>query len=195
MLIHKREGSQGFTIVELLIVVVVIAILAAITLVAYSGIQQRANNAAITDAASKSLRMIQAYIAANDKYPYTGNGTGVCITLSSGCISQVGTVGTSISTFNNNMATVGSLPQVVPSSGSDRYGVFYVYDQARTLNSQPQPAILLYWLFGTSQQCGLGGVTQEVGGASTLVSSTTGYTVADDSGKTRCRISVPGPSV
>ena len=36
--------QKGFTIVELLIVVVVIAILAAITVVSYTGIAQRANN-------------------------------------------------------------------------------------------------------------------------------------------------------
>ena len=35
--------KSGFTIVELLIVVVVIAILAAISIVAYAGIQNRAN--------------------------------------------------------------------------------------------------------------------------------------------------------
>jgi prepilin-type N-terminal cleavage/methylation domain-containing protein len=39
--------SQGFTIVELLIVVVVIAILAAITIIAYNGIQNRANDSAV----------------------------------------------------------------------------------------------------------------------------------------------------
>ncbi len=38
---------QGFTIVELLIVIVVIAILAAISVVAYTGIQDRANDATV----------------------------------------------------------------------------------------------------------------------------------------------------
>lgn len=41
---HKRlsdSSNKGFTIVELLIVVVVIAILAAITIVAYNGITYR----------------------------------------------------------------------------------------------------------------------------------------------------------
>jgi type IV pilus assembly protein PilA len=45
---HKKQ--TGFTIVELLIVIVVIGILAAITVVAYSGIQQRARDAKIASA-------------------------------------------------------------------------------------------------------------------------------------------------
>ena len=39
---NRGHSQLGFTIVELLIVVVVIAILAAITIVSYNGIQQRA---------------------------------------------------------------------------------------------------------------------------------------------------------
>ena len=44
-MITKKQ--TGFTIVELLIVIVIIGILAAITVVAYSNIQQRANNSKI----------------------------------------------------------------------------------------------------------------------------------------------------
>ncbi|MCA9336117.1 prepilin-type N-terminal cleavage/methylation domain-containing protein, partial [Candidatus Saccharibacteria bacterium] len=39
-----KNKKTGFTIVELLIVIVVIAILAAITIVAYNGIQQRSRD-------------------------------------------------------------------------------------------------------------------------------------------------------
>lgn len=55
-----RKSTSGFTIVELLIVIVVIAILAAITIVAYNGIQARAKATSITtgfNQIDKSLRM------------------------------------------------------------------------------------------------------------------------------------------
>ena len=41
-IVQRRDNHSGFTIVELLIVIVVIGILAAISIVAYSGIQERA---------------------------------------------------------------------------------------------------------------------------------------------------------
>ena len=55
---HSATYSRGFTIVELLIVVVVIAILAAITIVAYNGIQNRAKNSAVQSTASQVSKKI-----------------------------------------------------------------------------------------------------------------------------------------
>lgn len=44
----RRWASKGFTIVELLIVIVVIAILAAITIVSYNGVTNRAADSAVS---------------------------------------------------------------------------------------------------------------------------------------------------
>ena len=65
----KQTKARGFTIVELLIVIVVIAILAAITIVAYNGVQNRANNAASTYAANTVMKKIEAANAINTGYP------------------------------------------------------------------------------------------------------------------------------
>ena len=63
--------KQGFTIVELLIVVVVIAILAAITIVSYNGITNRANASAAESLASGALKKAEAYNAEESRYPLT----------------------------------------------------------------------------------------------------------------------------
>jgi general secretion pathway protein G len=64
-----RKTTSGFTIVELLVVIVVIAILAAITIVAYNGIQNRAYDSAVQADLSNLSKKYELYKATNDKYP------------------------------------------------------------------------------------------------------------------------------
>lgn len=67
----KKDVTKphGFTIVELLIVIVVIGIIAAISIVAFNGVQQRARDTArITD--MKNLaKSLELYALENDTYP------------------------------------------------------------------------------------------------------------------------------
>lgn len=57
----RFTSRQGFTIVELLIVVVVIAILAAITIVSYNGITKRANESAVQSTLSQAFTGLTMY--------------------------------------------------------------------------------------------------------------------------------------
>jgi len=70
MMLNKKSQT-GFTIVELLIVVVVIAILAAITIVSYNGIQNRANDASVQADLRSNGQAIEQYYVLNNTYPST----------------------------------------------------------------------------------------------------------------------------
>lgn len=61
--------QSGFTIVELLIVIVVIAILAAITLVTYNGIQVRARDTRRSTDIAAILQALDTYNILNSGYP------------------------------------------------------------------------------------------------------------------------------
>lgn len=84
---HEYQKSlnmnpSGFTIVELLIVIVVIGILAAITIVAYNGIQARAKFTQQASEVDKIGKAIQLWTAENGKsigesgHGYNGRGLG-----------------------------------------------------------------------------------------------------------------------
>lgn len=69
----RRNKHTGFTIVELLIVIVIIGILAAITIAAYNGIQNRVKVAAMQSDLSQAAKAVLAYKVADssENYPTT----------------------------------------------------------------------------------------------------------------------------
>jgi len=104
MRVYKHQS--GFTIVELLVVIVVIGILAAVTIVAYNGVQERARIASVSGALNQANKKLNIYQVDNAVYPPTGslqlagltNGpdityqykttaTGYCLTATSGTTS------------------------------------------------------------------------------------------------------------
>ena len=77
---NKRETeAKAFTIVELLIVIVIIGILAAITIVSYTGITKKANEASLQSDLANSKKKFALYFTEHGVYP-TGLDENKCPT-------------------------------------------------------------------------------------------------------------------
>lgn len=108
--IKTMRKDRGFTIVELLIVIVVIAILAAIVIVAYQGITAKANTTKAQTNAVSAQKVGEAMNADNGVYPATAASfkTGSASTQLPGSISIVpgsGTAATELALVNPNNGT------------------------------------------------------------------------------------------
>ena len=69
----SRLHNNGFTIVELLIVIVVIGVLSSVTAVAYNGVSQRANYSVAKQNFSAALKAIELYKQDKGYYPDSEN--------------------------------------------------------------------------------------------------------------------------
>lgn len=72
------NSEFGFTIVELLVVIVVIGILAAITIVSYTGVTKKANETVLISDLSNNANKLGLYQAIYGSYPTTPLGPNNC---------------------------------------------------------------------------------------------------------------------
>ena len=125
-----RKSVQGFTIVELLIVIVVIAILAAITVAAYNGIQNRSRTSAGSANASSVLKKAELYNSLYSGYPTycqlvtntvapTGTPTtGTGLGASTPCVAGGASTGTEVTIVGISGLTMIAVTGTTSSSGS-----------------------------------------------------------------------------
>jgi prepilin-type N-terminal cleavage/methylation domain-containing protein len=87
-----KKTMSGFTIMELVIVIIVIGILMAITLVTYNGAQDRAKNAQTLSAVDQWLKALEIYRARNGSFPAMNSclGANYLYTVSGAGASGVG---------------------------------------------------------------------------------------------------------
>ena len=133
----RNIKSKGFTIVELLIVIVVIAILAAITIVAYNGIQSRARNSAAQSAAETMQKKIEAFNSVTGAYPVSGSSLATQLngqnesSLNGANLSE----GTPTSSNGTNTVLVKFCTAPTAATG---YQIFYYDFTAGSVPSTPQ---------------------------------------------------------
>jgi type II secretion system protein G len=136
------KTRSGFTIVELLVVIVVIAILAAITIVAYNGIQQRARDAQRRSDFATLEKALRLYRIDNNGFPQCA-ASGA---FTAG-VDSANTCLLSVISAQLVPKYIGSLPKDPANTGSYQYRYAVGYGKASgscTLSYLPsQDAYLL----------------------------------------------------
>jgi prepilin-type N-terminal cleavage/methylation domain-containing protein len=120
--------DRGFTIVELLIVIVVIGILAAIVIVAYNGIQNQARATQAQATASALAKKAEAYNAdsagGNGTYPTAlSQMSGSSNSSRSYFVSGISVVSTAMTSSTASPTTV----RVIPCTGGGARVVYWDY--------------------------------------------------------------------
>lgn len=146
-----KKNTSGFTIVELLIVIVVIGILAAIVIVAYSGAQSRARNSQIKSGVVAYQKALNLYATLNNSYPNNSGCLGANYPLNNCWVGPSGNYSVN-ATLDTNLATVMSTKpslstNVLQITASDqRLGALYRYTSAADIK-------IIYYLEGAGQTC------------------------------------------
>jgi len=161
MVYRGLKHSRGFTIVELLIVIVVIGILAAITIVAYNGIQTRARNAQVIAGVNVYKKAIELYNVDNGSYPLTtgclgaGYPSNACWTGVNGNRNVSAVLDAALDPYVKQKPVLSTKLLKITSVGDLRLGAVY------NVNS-PTDIKLVYYLEGAGQIClnGSAGATE-----------------------------------
>ena len=122
--------QKGFTLVELLVVIVVIGILAAASVTAYAGINRRAQNAQIASAMKQWESIMISYKTLKGSYYTTASGCQPLLGASASDFTDLGGCTATFDTvlMNDIRTTVGvSLPNGrLPDFGGSTQGIRYL---------------------------------------------------------------------
>lgn len=119
---------SGFTIVELLIVIVVIAILAAISIVAYSGIQARGRDAQRAQDIGVITQALEVYYIDNGRYPNGSCASGCTINGGWSTTNDVGWDSLKVALVPKYISSLPSDPKATIGANptaQDNYGYAY----------------------------------------------------------------------
>ena len=165
--------SKGFTIVELLIVIVIIAILAVIIIISFNGITKKAEYTSIAVTVKQYAKAFDMYRIENGINPISsGTGTvGFCVgegypnldaDPEGDCINDADYA---LFTFNEDSAFNDKIRPYIPTlpniqkegfvAGGHNYnGLNYAFDPNIYLDGVSQPrSFLFYYLKGQNQDC------------------------------------------
>ena len=115
-----KKAQQGFTLIELMIVVAIIGILAAIAMPAYQDYTIRAKVSEGLSLASSAKTAVTDYYVSQGSFPTSNSSAGLANTISSQYVSnvQVGAGGAITVTFSSPSAISGADMVFTPSAAN-----------------------------------------------------------------------------
>lgn len=204
---RDQNNTRGFTIVELLIVIVVIAILAAITIVAYNGVQRQAAESVMKGDLRNATNAVESANSTQGTYPstladagftassgnafqYTVNGSTFCISVTrSG--SNPFNYSSTLGKINDGLCTGHGIANVTTFAGStDGYnnatGTAAQFNSLNGVDVGPDGTIYVAETFGNR----IRKITPD-GAVTLLAGSTTGASGATNDNGALARFSAP----
>lgn len=124
-MVGRKNRQLGFTIVELLIVIVVIGILAAITIVAYNGIQKRASDTRRQSDIDIITKSLELYYIDNGRYPAGSGSTTINASWSTTADASWQNLATALRPYAASLPTDPISSPGVAVTGSSGYNYAY----------------------------------------------------------------------
>lgn len=190
------QRQKGFTIVELLIVIVVIGVLAALVMNSFASAQKKARNAQTATAVKAYKAALYRYGAEKGAYP-AGN--------TSGCLGEGYPYGcwpaAANTTFNDDIRPYMNNANPLPAANTrpieyygTRSGAALHVSSTRTYDGVPNPWAIVYFIEGTDP-CPVGPVAGYTTDWQTNISSNpNNYTERYQGKNTMCIIVLPDPA-